>query len=485
MVTGKNGTSKEIIHNEKSNGNYPKRIIMTAAQSSYYMDSEGVLRKWGGNGDLAILNENLYNGLKKIAGEEELGELRILPIQGLCCIENILHESVRDLPELFSWSRKFEKLNNNITQSDIRVPPQNVDPTTSRKHLVSKYRSSLVYPHSKQRFCPIPSHKSPLPRFLMTTGCVTSPNYNNNNDRGDQARRDHKLGAILIDIKSKTHYDVRFLTAQKNGKFVDLGYEYNGIKKPKKIGVEALVLGDIHYGEHDLDTEYKNSEMIEKFKPKNLVIHDVFTAKSISHWAWDKPINLAIMHAKGELSLENELSELHGSLKSLSKEMGKREIFIVSSNHDAFLPKYLNKRNWKNDPWNFGFASSLVGRIIHKGVPEDEYLKEALSYFGKIPKNVNFLRLNDKLSVQGYQLAVHGHLGKNGARGMSIKAVDETIGKGVIGHKHAPEQFRESYVVGTSSRLDLDYMKGSASAAMPGNLAIYSNGKAQLLPFIN
>jgi len=54
--------------------------------------------------------------------------------------------------------------------------------------------------------------------------------------------------------------------ALKNGTFVDMGIEYSPGKKPRKIGVETLVLGDIHWGDHDETSIKANYEMIDYFK---------------------------------------------------------------------------------------------------------------------------------------------------------------------------------------------------------------------------
>ncbi|MFH1249314.1 MAG: hypothetical protein V1660_04135 [archaeon] len=490
MVTkkleGKLESENGAKNGNSGNNSVKKKYLITSAQYSYYEDGNGELRKWGKRGEIACLNENFYSGLKRFA-DETGAEIKILPIAGCSIKEDIFHSSIEDLDEIYEWSRRFKKLNENVTLSDILVPPQNVDPATSRKHLPSTYRATLIYPHSKQRLCPVPSHKSPLPRFLATTGSITYPNFNRGNDRGDQAWRDHVFGAILLDIQDSTYFIMRFLTAQKNGKFVDVGKEYDGNKRPKKIRVEALVLGDYHFGEHDEDTMNANYEMIEELSPKKLVIHDFFSGQSISHWQFEKLLSRTQDYRKGKLDLEKELEELYFEMNNLSKKISKKgEIYIVHSNHDDFLAKYLEKGMWRDrDLWNSAFCYNLIGGILKNDTPEDGYLKEALSSFGDIPKKVHFLKLTDSLAVSGYQLAVHGHIGKNGSKGMSIKGVDETIGKGVIGHKHAPEQFRNSYVVGTSSRLDLKFMHGSASAAMGANLAIYGNGSAQMLPIIN
>lgn len=487
-------SSKEL----KAPRTYPQRYILTAAQASWYLKKEKfekpngeietrlVPAKWGGRGDPAILNRHFYDSLKTLA-EERDAQFRILPIQGCTLREGVLHKTVEDLPELFDWSRKFMKLNENITQSDIRVPPQNVDPATSRSSLTAKYKASLVYPHAKQRLAPVPSVNSPIPRYLATTGCITTPNYNRDNDRGDQAFRDHTYGAIFVDVLDKNYYTMRFLTAKKNGKFVDRGIEYDGTKDPRPVKTEALVLGDLHIGSENRDAMEASYQMIEELKPKRVIVHDLFSGKSIAHWELRKPLTRIQMYESGKLSLEAELESVHDELKRLSDSVGSTgKVYIVHSNHDDFLAKYLNTgQQWQeHDLWNAKFCYGLVGRILHKGTPSDFYLKEALSHFGNIPSNINFLGMSTPLSVLGYTLSVHGHVGKEGRYGMNIQTMDQIIGKGIIAHKHCPEIYKDCKVVGTNSELNEKYRAGSPSAAMAANGAIYSTGMSQLLPII-
>lgn len=468
---------------------YPKRFLLTSAQASYYQagtEEEPNLEKWGEQGAPAKLHKHLYEGLKEFAERKHVDEFTVFPVKGVCIKEDQFHESVEDLPELTSWDRHFERINANATITDVRVPPQNVDPATSRKHLTAKYGATLIFPHPKQRVCPVASSSSDFPRFLITTGAITTPNYNRANDRGDQAARDHRLGAVYVEAFSDKTYLFHHLTATQDGKFVHLGEQFDGHKKPTRVGVEALVLGDIHWGEHDPLTMQANYEQISNMNPRKLILHDFFTGNSISHWNVDKPLYRAQQFARGELSLENELKSTLKELQHIAKIAKKGEIYVAPSNHDAFLEKYLESGIYeRKDLWNAEICHSLSGRILRNKVASDMYLKEALLMFGAIPSNVTFLGLDDKLCVQGYRLSTHGHIGVNGSKGLTVKKVDETMGRAIIGHKHAPEQFRDSYVVGTSSRQNLHYMAGSISAAMGCSAAIYPNGKVQMLPIIN
>ena len=141
---------------------------------------------------------------------------------------------------------------------------------------------------------------------------------------------------------------MRFLTARKNGSFVDLGQEYDGDKKPRKRKVEALVLGDTHFGEEDEKTMQANYEMIDELNPHSLVIHDLSSFSSISYHELKKPLSRAKQYARGKLFLEEDLDYTHKKLKELSEAMkGRGKIYIVHSNHDDFLTKYMESGMWR------------------------------------------------------------------------------------------------------------------------------------------
>ncbi len=464
---------------------YPKRYIFTGAQASYYesteKDKEGnentVLKPWLDEGS-APLHENLYAGLKRFAKEKD-AELQILPMAGKCQREDVLHESVRDLPEVEeNWADNYKKLNDNVTRSDIRVPPQNVDPSTGRTSLPNRYQATLIYPHSKQRLAPVGTFQT-WTRFLATTGCITTPHYNWRNDRGNQAVRDHVMGALFVEVLSPTQYNMRHLTATPNGQFVDLAEKFDGDSKPKRVGVEALVPGDIHLGAHKRELLEATYGQIDYFKPKKLVLHDFFNGHSICHHEMEDWVERArqFKFTPSNLCLEEELENCYLELHRFANAIGKKNmVYLPHSNHDDFLKKYIQDDIWKRDPWNVAIVAKIIGSLPDK----DSYLKNAIGLYGKLPENVRFLKLKDKLNVLGNNLSIHGHIGRNGSRGGSAKQKAAHFGKGIYGHTHAPEISGDVHVTGTLAP-DQAYTEGSSSSAMAASDVLYENGKKQML----
>ena len=189
-----------------------RKVLITAAQACYYENKEGDRLPWGGGRGKALPHVNLIEGFEKIS--EKIGaELIIVPIAGKRITEDILHPDLASRDDIFNG--EVIRFNKNLQFRNLVAPPQNVDPTTGKARDVSKYSSSIIMPHSKQRYAPVAIHNSQIPNYIFSTGCVTRPNYSLANSRGDQARRDHVFGGLLVEVIDDTFYNIRNLRAQK------------------------------------------------------------------------------------------------------------------------------------------------------------------------------------------------------------------------------------------------------------------------------
>lgn len=441
---------------------FPKIYVITAAQAC------------GGWGK-GVPNWNLLASFQKYCSVRE-AELVILPMAGSSSKERDLHPDLVIRPEIWVGSKR---LNSKIAISDMVVPPQNVDPSSGRLRFPQRDKT-LILAHSKQREKAVPNSNFDLPKFLVSTGALTTPNYNEMNHRGDAAKRDHVYGALVVEVVNENIYHFRLVRAATNGSFVDLGWKFNGKKKPVPVKVEALVLGDIHVGDTDPVVRAANYRMIEVYRPKRLVLHDLFNGHSVNHHNFGKMITQVQDIEAGRSSLMVELRECYKELCEFSKAMGKNgEVIVVACNHHQFLNRYLEEMRLKDNPFNAKIASKLIAPMVEGKDP----VAVGLSMIGHIPKNVTFLDYDDDYKVWGVQLGSHGDKGMSGGRG-SIRSREYAHGKSITGHSHTPEVMRNTYVVGTSTFLRLPYTKGSASSWMNTNALLYDNGSVQLVNII-
>jgi hypothetical protein len=250
----------------------------------------------------------------------------------------------------------------------------------------------------------------------------------------------------------------------------------------KQIGtanVETLVLGDIHWGDHDLETIAANDEMIGYFNPKRVILHDFVNGHSVNPHEMKNTALRAKEFAKGRLSIQREFEEAHQELLRLAQKSPQTEFVLVADNHGYFFNKYINDGVFMDEPFNTEFGTRMMSKMF-EGFSAVE---AGLRLTGEIPNNVRFLRSGDDYIVWGTQFANHGHRGNSGARG-STKSMEIAYSKSVSGHTHAPEILRDTTVVGTSSKLDLPYTSGGGTKWMAANAVQYEGGRIQLLPII-
>jgi hypothetical protein len=384
-----------------------------------------------------------------------------------------------EIPET-NYKITGKRLNSNVTVLGIPEPSQNKDPLVGKNVFTKKYGGgSIIIPSTKQKLQPVAiGQAGNYPRLKISSGCVTKPNYNTTNRTGFLANEAHEYGFCVIDVLDNKLYLPRLVPAQDNGTFIDLGIKYVDGKSPQRIGGYTLVLGDSHASELDPLTDEANNEMISYFSPSFIHLHDVFNARCINLHEIDNECKETSKLERGVDSLEEELRLTGEYIAKKAKISGRGKILVNYSNHDDMLYRWLALGKYSDDKKN--------RRIAHKILSEynegNSVLELALNIVGHSYKNVRFLKLGEDAIYWGYQCGMHGHKGKNGAKG-SLKTLMEE-GKIIMGHVHQLEVNQGSISVGTSSKIPLDYQLGQPSTSMAGNAIIYEGGLAQAIPII-
>src|SRR3989338_499895 len=426
----------------------------------------------------SIVNEEFCTSLEKYC-KEKGAELLVMPMAGRTAHDDIFDESIEDL-----ILKRDKNLNDKIRVSNYSIRPQQIDPVTGLGRFTQN-DVTTIFASSKQRLKVIPNSNESLPKVLMTTGAVTHPNYKD--DRiGKIAARDHVYGAIVVETEGAIPYHYRQLTANRNGEFVDLGVKYTP-KGTEPCSLEALVLGDWHIGDTDPAVMKATFEMIQKLKPKRIVLHDYFNGHSVNHHENEKLVSRAMAYAQGRALLKKELQDNSAGLHLIRKVAGdETEIIIPAANHHEFLDRYLQKGKYLEEDHNWEVGHELALACYNQENPKlriKNPLQEGLARYGGIPENVTFLDRNQDYKVLGWQLGAHGDKGGNGARA-SVNGLENSYGKSVSGHSHTPEILRNTFRVGTSTYLSLSYNDGPSSWMNTHGL-LWSNGKLQLVNIIN
>lgn len=399
-------------------------------------------------------------------------EILVLPIKYKKTDEEVLHERLQQ----YRIVTDNLSLNSNLQIAHYAVRPQSIEPITGFSRF-AKTGKTTIFASPKQRLKVLPNHLD-LPKVLMTTGFVTKPQYDSGFAISSKARADHKFGAIVVEVEDKNIFHYRHVDSQVNGKFYDLGVLYDG-KKMSKNHRGFLVLGDYHGVDVDPQVHQENLRIIERYKPVGVVLHDLFDGQSINHWSQGKSLDLAREYNTTKLSVESEVKETLHVLKELSSALPRdSKIYVVKSNHDERIDRWLNEGRYLGEPQNY-----VIGHRLWLAAYEGkDPLYTAMGLLGDVPKNVEFLSRTDQLKKYGVELGFHGDERMNGGRG-SIASKEHAYGKSVTAHVHSPEVLRDTYVVGTNTKLNLGYNSGN-SGWMHTSAFVYPNGKVQMFNYI-
>lgn len=393
-------------------------------------------------------------------------ELCVIPIEG-----QYKEEKLHDRLQEYILPSGNTKLGKNVGIGDFNIKAQQINPLTGLRRF-SQYEQSLIVGSTKQQMQVTATSPSKLPRIILSTGAVTLPNYKNNRI-GLIGQNDHVQGAVFLNTRDDGRFHVRQFESISDGSFIDLGMKYSSKGKPTRVRADTVVWGDLHNHQLD-DLGYKFAiNSTKELKPKNLFLHDVFDGYSISHHDSGKQILKHFKFTRGETNLYNELSELGSRLTQISKLADT--VYIVKSNHDEVLDRYIEEGRYGTDPQNLYVSSTIATAMMDGKDPLETGIKTT---YGKLPRNIKFMSRDSDLSRYGYQLGFHGDKGVSGSRG-SVNGFEYSIGKGVIGHSHTPQRLRNMYQVGTLCDLHPDYAKGTPSSWLASNVVIYPNGKAQ------
>ena len=411
----------------------------------------------------AHLNKKVYETLLSYKEFNGVDSLEVIKLRGKDVSEQTLP---RGLEQQFILDGGL-KLNSNIKISDYKIRPNQIRPFTGLDSF-AKGDSSFIFGSPKQYFVTVPTLSGNMPKTMATTGVITDPRYDERYRINKIARADHRYGAILVDIINNISYHQRTLSFQKNGKMIDLCMKYDGGNKPTRISLPGMVWGDLHIGDTNPVAYETSKNMVKEFEPKKLILHDFFNGHSINHHEQDNLISMVKSHKLGRDDLEKEIQTCAEELKVISELNPGTTVYIIDSNHNDFLKRYLTEGRFVKDPMNAYFASKLLTKAFNG----NNIVESAINEFIQIPKNVKFTSPGESVKIGRYECGQHGHKGTNGARG-SKNSYAKNSPKSVSGHSHESGSIRDSHKVGTLTHLVLDYTKGGYSSWNQSNILVY------------
>jgi len=366
--------------------------------------------------------------------------------------------------------------------SDIKIHPTATNPMSGMQGISGV--NSCIFGAPKVQMQMIPVLDGNKPKMMLSTGSVTLNNYSDSKS-GKKGEFHHTLGFCIVEIKDKETFFTRQVTADDNtGNFTDLYNKVENGKVSRIKNIEAIVLGDIHYGHHDQQVLDSTLKFMDKVKPNHVVLHDVFDGNSISHHEMKDPFIQYGKEIAGTNDLKKELDIMMNGLKSFDKF---KNVVIVRSNHDDFLDRWLKNEDWKKQPTfkNSRLYMQLSDMLL------DQYATDPYKVAGVIPalikqKYPKFITLGRSASYKvkgGWELGQHGDVGANGSRGslLQFRSLNTKI---IVGHYHSPGRKDGAIAVGTSTKMRVGYNIGPSSW-LQSHVIIHEDGRAQHINFIN
>jgi len=413
-------------------------------------------------------NKNLLNNIDKYCKDHD-AELIILPMAGKSITEEEIH---RDL-QIRTVVEQDYNINKNIKIKNHHITPQQINPLTGIERFAQGDKS-FIFAGTKQVLKYVANSYDTIPKAIMTTGAITKPNYRDNRI-GRIAKEDHEMGFVVVEKQSNSYFHFRQVKALKNGNFTDILGTYRNGKKYKDLNANSLIIGDLHPYDTNPIHEKNTFEQIKHLgKHVDLYLHDTFNGRSISHHYKNDFIRQHEVFKEQGLNLEKELEH---TLKAINKyaESTWGKTYIVASNHDEHLHRYLKEGRFVGDKGNSHLGAILYAADLEGYNP----LEFGLRYVGALNPRVEFIERDEGHKVLGYELGNHGDLGANGGRG-SPRSIEHDNAKSITGHRHSAMKIRNTYGVGTSTHLRLDYNRGFSNWTNT-NGVLYNNGTVQLL----
>lgn len=372
-------------------------------------------------------------------------------------------------------------LNSKLFVSAIKLSAKHINPLTGLGR-ISQRNGSFIYASPKQALEYIQvSNRKKIPRAIMTTGAVTQNDYKT--DRYMSARtsyiaeNDHVIGAVIVEVENSKKFYFRQVQADvKTGAFADCGIKYLPDGTAQEYLPQAIVLGDYHAGETDENVKRVTKDLVADVRPMDMILHDLYNGKSISHHDIGKPLVLAKKAMENNLSLQAEVRFMNRELEELSSWI-EGSCVIVKSNHDEVLERYLKEGRYVKDPHNHYYSLELARKLL-EGKDPLQYSSEIVEKLQNRDKFI-WLQRDEEYKIGNVECGAHGD-----GWGVTMPTLEKAFGNCVVGHTHTAGIFRGVFRVGTSSLLRLDYNVGGLSTWTHTHCLVYPNGSRQLINII-
>ena len=426
------------------------------------------------------INQDFYKCLNNFIKNID-AELRIIPLY-------YKNYSLFSKNEEYWWPKEFNGhyikedviLNKNLLiAGSLHVNATAIRPLTG--HHKHGHNRSFIAGHPTIESRVSASPRDILPKKMTTTGTISLPQYTDSN-AGYKAKQRHSYSAIVIEYQGDKFWMRRINYDPEHKCIYDLTKAYYA-DTIEDVRPEALTLGDLHapyVPDYVFQATFSKTGLINQLRPKKVFFHDIFDCLVGSPHA-KSPVLKHLKKIKGLSSVKEELEAWAKQVEAIiNNAEDDIEFYVVRSNHDEHLDRWLDDFVPNGDPENLlTYATLLKYKLEHKTHALEAYWRV---YNSPVKDKLRFLDQNTSFIVEGVDFGQHGHLGPNGSRG-SLKSFDNSSTYVSIGHSHTEGEYGKSSQVGTNGPLDPSYAKGYSSW-MHTDRITYKGGTGTLITLI-
>ena len=391
----------------------PKRLILTSAQNNSEVFDKALrslrqAKKYFGDCEIGIIPSHYRNTTLYSKGDKKE-------------FDDLLK------PYLVKSTIQFGNVE---IKSDVRVQPTTVNPLSGKHSHGGKDWIVLGHPQLTRES--VATSGDTFPKLMMTTGSITRPNYSVS-DAGEKGKFHHCQSAILLE-KYKDFVFVRQLSFDDNGHFYDLDVKFTPSGYSFNHRIDALTTGDEHVKWNIVEKEtYGKGGIVEKYRPKFIVRHDVLDGYAGSHHHEKQPMVQFVKHHNGDNDYRVEIEQAIAFINRTTPSYA--ETLIVPSNHHDHLSQYLNRVDANVDHQNAIFIAEMQGAMRVAALKKENFDPFYLYAKDRLTCKFKFLDRNIAYYINDISHDQHGDVGTNGSRG-SGKGLAKSPDKMTVGHSH-------------------------------------------------
>jgi hypothetical protein len=333
-------------------------------------------------------------------------------------------------------------------------------------------QDSTIVPHSKLALESVPTGKNEPTKFLYTTGSVTLRNYIQKR-AGQLAEFHHAYAALVVEVRSDGVWFVRQLNATNDGSFQDLRTVMSGGRR-STASVDGLQWGDVHASEQPEDVRqlcWGRGGVLDKLRPRLQFYNDLLSFRSASHHERKSARARYRRWVRGETDVYAEVEATRAFLQYASRPWC--EAIVVPSNHDEHADRWLDEGDHREDPQNSTLWHE-ANAAYRRARGEWSFAAWAFASVG----GARVLERDESYLLHGIEMAYHGDMGPNGARG-STQGLIRMHRRICKGHDHTATIRDGVYSAGVCA-YTLDYARGPSSWSVSHTI-VYPNGKRAII----